>query len=86
MVKDENSDLGKDNFKHNIKSLTMIVGEPARESIAKAKGLGSTVRHRGVEAPDKKNCRRILKGLPSSLQFIHDVFDFRIGYSLDELG
>lgn len=86
MVKDKNSDIGKDHVKHNFESLTMMVGEPARESIARAKGLGSTVKHHRVEVPDKKSYRRILKGLPPSLHFVHDGFALRIGYSLVALG
>lgn len=48
MIEDENSDLAKDNAKKKFGSLDMMVGELAREYVARAKDLASEVRYHQV--------------------------------------
>lgn len=43
-IEDENSHTVKDNAKHNFESLSIMVREPARDYVARAKGLASAVK------------------------------------------
>lgn len=36
----------------NFKSLAVIVGESAREYVARTKGLASALKYHGIEVPD----------------------------------
>lgn len=81
MVEDENSSYAKDNAEKDIESVTMIVGESAREYLARAKGLASAAKYHEVEVADKEICRCILAGL----HFFRESFALRIEYSLNEL-
>lgn len=67
IVEDENRDIVNDNVMHNFQSLALMVGESAREYIAKAKGLGSTVQHNGVEVPDENISTYYFKVFPNYL-------------------
>lgn len=63
VVEDENSSLAKEHAKKNFEILAMM-GESAREYVARAKGLASAVKYRGVDVTDEEVYQRILTGLP----------------------
>lgn len=84
LVKVETSNLSKDSAKKNFESLGMIVGESAREYVARVKGLASEVRYDSVEATEEIY-HRILTGLFPMLHFVREGFALRIGYTLLDL-
>lgn len=85
MVENENSDSAKDNSNKNFETMAIMVGEPAREYIARVKGLTNAVKYHRVELANIKVCRRMLNGLPSALNFVREGFALKAGYSLIEL-
>ena len=63
----------------------MIAGESVREYVARAKGLAQAVKYFDVEVTDEKICRRILNGLPSSMDLVREIFATKFDFPLTEL-
>lgn len=67
-------------------SMSIIVGLFAREYVAWAKSLGSTVKHHEIEVTDEEICCRILTGLPRALHFVcGGLVVLGIGFSMSKL-
>lgn len=64
VIESDDSTTARDNAKEDFELLAMIVGESAREYVARAKGLAGTVRYHGIDVTDEEICRHILTGLP----------------------
>lgn len=62
----------------------MIVGEPAREYLARAKGLANEVKCHKVEVANEEICYRILNGLAPTFNFVREGFVPRDKFASDE--
>ena len=85
IVEDLTSIHVKENAEIKFESLSMIVGESAREHVAKAKGLARAVEYHGIDVTEEKICCRFLNDLPSSMHFVRELFILNYDVSLVEV-
>lgn len=75
MIEDQNSRHAKEYSENEFESLSMTVGESARELVARAKGPARAVEYYGIGVTEEKLCRRIFNGIPPVMHFVREVLE-----------